>query len=156
MKIEALARALNVTKGGFYWHYADRAALLTDLLDVWERRGVDEVIEQVEADGGDGRGKLLRLFTYTASIPDAMATELAIREWARRDSRVARRLRRIDNRRIQYLRGLFNDFCDDDDEVEARCLLVMVLFIGNPLVAANHPSHTRSDVLRLVGERLLT
>lgn len=155
VKIEALARALKVTKGGFYWHYTDRDALLTEILDAWERRGVDEVIKQVDAAGGDGREKLLRLFTLTASIPNAMATELAIRDWARRDARVARRLRRVDNRRIEYLRGLFGDFCRDDDEVEARCLLVMTLFIGNPLVAADHPRRTRADVLGLIGERLL-
>ena len=28
VRIEPLARALGVTKGGFYWHFADRRALL--------------------------------------------------------------------------------------------------------------------------------
>ena len=38
VRIEALAQALGVTKGGFYWHFDDRRALLEEMLDAWERR----------------------------------------------------------------------------------------------------------------------
>jgi AcrR family transcriptional regulator len=40
---------LRVTKGGFYWHFDDRRALL----DTWGRVSIDEVIERVEGEGGD-------------------------------------------------------------------------------------------------------
>ena len=53
--IEALARVLGVTKGGFYWHFDDRRALLDETLDTWERVSIDEVIERVEGEGGDAR-----------------------------------------------------------------------------------------------------
>jgi AcrR family transcriptional regulator len=33
VRIEPLAQALGVTKGGFYWHFADRGALLDEVLD---------------------------------------------------------------------------------------------------------------------------
>lgn len=49
--------------------------------------------------------------------------ELAIRDWARRDKMVAGRARRVDNRRMDYMRSLFGAFCEDEEEVEARCLL---------------------------------
>src|SRR3954462_3782441 len=42
VRIEALAKDLGVTKGGFYWHFADRRSLLDAMLDVWEREGVDD------------------------------------------------------------------------------------------------------------------
>src|SRR5215216_3999033 len=67
VRIEALARALGVTKGGFYWHFDDRRALLSEVLDAWERRSVDEVIERVEAEGGDARARLRRLFALATS-----------------------------------------------------------------------------------------
>ena len=32
-RIEPLARALGVTRRGFYWHFADRRALLDEMLE---------------------------------------------------------------------------------------------------------------------------
>jgi AcrR family transcriptional regulator len=52
VRIEPLARALGVTKGGFYWHFDDRRALVEEMLDNWERVSIDEVIERVEGQGG--------------------------------------------------------------------------------------------------------
>ena len=65
VRIEPLAQMLGVTKGGFYWHFEDRGALLEEILDTWERVSIDEVIERVERDerdGGDARARLRRLF----------------------------------------------------------------------------------------------
>ena len=59
--------------------------------------------------------------------------DLAVRDWARRDQAVAERLRRVDNRRMEYLRSLFGAFCPDEDDVEARCMLAFSLFDRQPL-----------------------
>jgi AcrR family transcriptional regulator len=156
VRVEALARALGVTKGGFYNHFDDRPALLDEMLDTWERLVIDQVIEQVEAEGGDARARLRRLFALgTSPARDLMKIELAIRDWARRDTAVAKRLLRIDHRRLDYLRSLFRDFCPDDEEVEVRCLLVMSLFIGTPLLAGDHGPRRRAELIKLAQERLL-
>ena len=155
VRIETLAQALGVTKGGFYWHFDGRPALLEEMLDTWERVVVDEVIERVEAKGGDARARLRRLFALAVSSDELMKVELAIRHWARRDKAVAKRLRRIDNRRMDYMRSLFGAFCPDGDDVEARCLLAFSLFIGNHFIAADHGARTRADVGALAVRRLL-
>src|ERR671924_465149 len=72
VRIEPLARALGVTKGGFYWHFEDRRALLDELLYAWERESVDEVIERVDAGGGDARAKLRRLSAIAISIAESL------------------------------------------------------------------------------------
>jgi AcrR family transcriptional regulator len=154
VRIEKLAEALGVTKGGFYWHFDGRDALLDEMLDTWEHVVVDEVIQRVESGGGDARAKVRRLFGIAQSGRDLMKIELAIRDWARREKAVARRLRRVDNRRMDYLRSLFGAFCPDEDEVEVRCLLAMSLFIGNHFIAADHGRRSRRDVLRLALARL--
>src|SRR3954469_21311689 len=77
VRIEALAQALGVTKGGFYWHFGDRRALLEEMLDAWERLAVDEVIERVESEGGDSRAKLRRLFALASSSDELLTLELA-------------------------------------------------------------------------------
>ncbi len=153
VRIEPLARALGVTKGGFYWHFDDRGALLDEMLDRWERVLVDEVIEYVERSRGDARAKLRRLFALASD--DAVSIDLAVRDWARRDPRVAERLRRVDNRRMEYMRSLFGAFCPDDTDVEVRCVLAFSLWIGNHFIAADHGNRSRAQVLRLAARQLL-
>src|SRR5271154_7092483 len=65
VRIEPLARSIGVTRGGFYWHFEDRGALLAEMLDTWERAATDEVIERVERRGGDARAKLRRAGALT-------------------------------------------------------------------------------------------
>jgi AcrR family transcriptional regulator len=154
VRIEPLAQALGVTRGGFYWHFDDRRALLEEILDAWERVSVDEVIERVESEGGDARAKLRRLSALAASSEEPLRIDLAVRDWARREPTVAERLRRVDNRRMDYMRSLFAAFCPDEDEVEARCLVFYSLWIGNHFIAADHDPRSRADVLKLALRRL--
>jgi len=153
VRIEALAASLGVSKGGFYWHFKDRQALLDEMLDTWEKRVVGDVIASVESRPGDSRAKLQQLFELAPSID--FAVELALRDWSRRDRDVAKRLRRIDTRRMDYLRSLFGQFCEDEDDVEARSMLVFSLFIGSYFIAVKHRGKTRSQVVQLATDRLL-
>jgi AcrR family transcriptional regulator len=154
VRIEPLARALGVTRGGFYWHFNDRRALLEEMLDTWERSSTDEVLERVERKGGDARTKLRRAGALTFS-DWLLPIDLAVRDWSRREPAVAERLRRVDNRRMEYLRALFGTFCPDVDDVEARSMLAFSLLIGNHFMAADHGARSRADVLELAVRRLL-
>lgn len=154
VRVEALARALGVTKGGFYWHFDDRQALLDEMLDTWERVAVDEVIERIEGQGGEARARLRRLFSMASTAEGLLRVDLAIRDWARREPAVAARLRRVDNRRMDYMRSLFGAFCADEDDVEARCVLALSLFIGSHFIATDHGTRSRTDALALAMRHL--
>jgi len=147
VRIEPLALALGVTKGGFYWHFSDRQALLGEVLDAWELSNLEAVIERMERDGGDARTRLRRLFALAFSGTEALRTDLAVRDWARRDPAVAERVRRVDNRRMEYLRALFGAIGPAGADVEARCLLALSLWIGNHFLAAEHEGRSRAQVL---------
>ena len=140
VRVEPLARELGATKGSFYWHFDGRAALLAALLDDWEQTVVDDVIAHIDATGGDARDRLRRLFALAG---------------ARRDPAVARRLKRLDNRRLAYLRTLFTALAADDDDAEVRSVLAFALFVGHPLIAADHPGRKRREVLDLALGHLL-
>jgi len=155
VRIEPLAQALSVTRGGFYWYFEDRRALLEEMLDRWEQASIEEVIERVEQGGGDGQARLRRLFALAAESDELLRIDLAVRDWSRRDRSVAERLRRVDNRRMEYLRSQFGEFCKDGEEVEARCMLVSSLWIGNHFIAADHGSRSRAEVMELAVKRLL-
>jgi AcrR family transcriptional regulator len=154
VRIEPLATRLGVTRGGFYWHFASRGAFLGELLDAWERRSTDDVLERVEAEGGEAEERLRRAGRLTFSA-DLTPIDLAVRDWARRDPEVAARLRRVDNRRMAYLRELIAEARPGADDVEARSMLAFSLAIGDHVIAAEHDGARRADVLRQAVERLL-
>lgn len=153
VRVEAIAAALGVSKGGFYWHFKGREALLEEALDAWERAVVEDVIAQVETED-EPRAKFAQLFELARTAD--FGVELAVRDWARRDEAVAARVRRIDNRRMEYLRSLFRQLGLDEEEAEARSLLVFSLFVGSYFIAAEHEGRTRFQVLQLAIDRLLS
>jgi len=154
VRIEVLAQALGVTKGGFYGHFSGRPALLAEMLDTWEQVSIDEVIERAERRGGDVRGRI-RLAGALTFSSDLLPVDLAIRAWARTDPAVAERLRRVDNRRMDYLRLLFRAICRGEEEVEARSTLAFSFAIGHHFMAADHGARTQADVLELAARWLL-
>ena len=155
VRVEALAKRLGVTKGGFYGYFADRDALLEAMLDAWERESTDEVIDRVEREGGDPKTKIQRAGLLTFSSDRLLPIDLAIRDWARRDKAVAERLRRVDSRRMALLREMIGTFCSDADEVEARSLLAFCVAIGEHFLAADHGDRTRAQVLARATDLLL-
>ncbi|URM92333.1 TetR/AcrR family transcriptional regulator [Streptomyces sp. MRC013] len=155
VRVEALAQALGVSKGGFYWYFGDRDTLLHEMLDAWEEEVTVEVVERVEGGGGDARDRLRRLTDVIPELTTGVRTDLAVRDWARRDETVAERLRRVDTRRMDYLRALFSEFCPDAEEAEARSMIAFSVWLGSHLIAAEHPGRDREEVARLVSDRLL-
>ncbi|SEH77671.1 DNA-binding transcriptional regulator, AcrR family [Mycolicibacterium rutilum] len=154
VRVDLLAKSLGVTRGGFYWHFANRQAFLDALLQEWEQRCTDDVLERVESEGGDAKAKVRKAGALTFS-KRLLPIDLAVRDWARRDSGVASRLRRVDNRRMDYLRGLIGTYVDDADEVEARAMLAFSLAIGHHFIAAGHRGRSRRQVLENATQRLL-
>lgn len=157
VRVDVLAKQLGVTRGGFYWHFDDRGALLAAVLDRWEQVSVDTVMADVddEAHADDPRLRVRRLAGLAAERQSLLDLDLAVRDWARRDPAVAARLRRVDDRRMAYLRELFTGFVDDPEDVEARCLVIFSLWVADRFVAAGHDGRTRAAVVRAVLERLL-
>src|ERR1700680_2239862 len=82
VRIEPLAQVLGVTRGGFYWHFNDRSALLEEMLDRWERATTEEVMERLEREGGDASAKLRRLLALTSS--SVLVNDPPVRRWGLR------------------------------------------------------------------------
>lgn len=155
VRVEVLAKELGVSKGGFYWHFDDRQALIEETLDSWEKSITEDVIATVDSGSDEPRAKLRRLFELAPSAKLLFSVELALRDWSRRDRKVANRIKRVDDRRMAYLRSLFAGFLEDEDDVEARALLAYSLFVGAYFVRAKPVKGSRAEVVQLAFDRLL-
>lgn len=153
VRVEPLARALGVTKGSFYWHFADRGELLRALVDAWAHVGTEQIISSVNAHRGDAPSRLRQLWQLSTSGP--LNNELALRDWARREPWVAEQIDRVDGRRLGFLRELFRELGHTGAELEGRCLLMYSLLIGDYFIAAKHGRFSRGRVLEAALEALL-
>lgn len=154
VRVDVLAKALGVTRGGFYGYFAGRAALLAEMLDAWEREATDDVLDRIEQEDGEiaDKAQLAGRLTFSDRL---LPIDLAVRDWARRDHDVAERLRRVDNKRMQLLREAIGTVCADPREVEARALLAFCGAIGSHFLAADHPGQTRAEVIARAGDIIL-
>jgi AcrR family transcriptional regulator len=102
---EKIARDLHVTKGSFYWHFRNREDLLEALLHEWETE-LEEVMAQLgpEAEHGGLRALLDRVAQRVRrSERGEVPSDAAIFTWASVSPKVARRVNRAEQARIDLL-----------------------------------------------------
>lgn len=107
VRVELLARDLGVSKGSFYWHFKDRDDLLAKLLGQWEREETDWLDAPVA--GIHSAASRWARFVNRCSAQDRLRLEAAIRSWARKDPRVAARVKAIESRRTAYLAEILRE-----------------------------------------------
>jgi AcrR family transcriptional regulator len=107
VRVLTIADSLGVTRGSFYWHFADHAELVAALLSRWLAREIElDLTFQADATD-DAQADLERLLEAALSHVGVglknMLFELSVRSLARRDPAVAVMLVHLDQRRL----GLF-------------------------------------------------
>ena len=144
IRVEPLAKALGVTKGSFYWHFADRPALLAAMLTAWEERATDAVIREVDNASGAPLERLTRLFRLTASADGRL--ERAIRHWAAQDDAARAAQSRVDERRIAYVAALFEALGFSAEDARTRAQLAYLSLIGHYAMKAGPDKSTALSV----------
>jgi len=98
--VEVLARDLGVSKGSFYWHFRDRADLLDKMLEQWEA-SESGWLEEREARSSTATrwAKLIE----RSSDPARIRTEVAVRDWARGDEKVAVKVAIVERKRANLI-----------------------------------------------------
>lgn len=154
IRAERLARTLGVSKGSFYWHFADVPALHAAMLAHWEAFATEQIIADTDAVGGDGQARLTRLIEIvTSDLSDpygGLATEAAIRDWARYDPQVAPCLFRVDARRLGFVAGLFRDAGLDQPKAARAARLYYTALIGAEHLNLSPRLDLRADLLHLL------
>ncbi|MEU9211752.1 TetR/AcrR family transcriptional regulator [Streptomyces sp. NPDC048415] len=136
--VEPLAARLGTTKGSFYWHFANREALIEAALARWAEADTEEIIAAVESEP-DPEKRLRRLFTEVTKPATVDPLELSL--LASTDHpRVAAALRQVTERRIDYLTGLFVELGLAEDVARRRALMAYSFYLGHTQLGHAAPS----------------
>gem|GEM_PF-3996731 len=130
VRVEVLAKELNVTKGSFYSRFHDRNDLLSSVLLEWRRSTVTSIAEQIVGRSGSGREKLQKLWRICLSgrFDNPGGTiEAALEQWGRRDPAVAQLLAATDLERIGFITSLYREDGVDEPDVMGRAFYQTVL-----------------------------
>ena len=124
VSIIKLAKKLNITRGSFYYHFKDRDDLLDSILEYWRnewtlrlKKEIDELCVLPE----------IRILTLIRLIrlSDANFYENAFRAWALHDPKARLVIKTIDDIRLNFVQGLFEEagFVGIDAENRAQLLI---------------------------------
>ena len=145
VKVEILARELEVTKGSFYWHFKNRDELLHAVVDWWRDNQIG-FIDSLDISHIRNAPNLIRsVIDYTDHTDDSHH-DVAMREFARFHDYAASAVAEIDQRRIDYLKVLFVAAGFDDAEALLRAQSMYFYQVGEYTTSLNLPKDLRDEL----------
>lgn len=134
--VEPLAASLGVTKGSFYWHFADRADLVRALLERWESEGTLGIITRLD-ELADPAERLRRLFAISLDDVAHLRAEASLSAAATAgDAVVLPVVQRVMRRRLAYLTSLYEALGVEPDEAARMGLVAYSAYLGAVALAA--------------------
>ena len=157
VRVEVLAKNLGVTKGGFYRRFRDRAALLEGMLQSWSAGRIAAIEQQTSLDGASARDRLralIRLYSERMNT-QAMAVELAIRQWARSDAAAAHAVASVDAARLNNVGQLYRATGLSPEAADAQAFLFYCFIFGQSLLFLERGPRKRAQLIAKSAEKLL-
>jgi AcrR family transcriptional regulator len=159
VRVDVIAKKLQVTRGSFYWHFRDRDDLLSRVLDTWRNAATEQIIERFDRKRGEPRElikELLSLPFRGQAAHRAARVELAIRDWARRDPMARHAVDDVDSRRISYIAQCFSALGFDLLEARSRAFLLYAYEVAESLLFNQGTASQKTERSTLAERLLLT
>ena len=143
VKIQPLAKQLNLSRTSFYWFFEDREAMLTALIDGWEGRTTDPLVRATQEYAESQAEAMLNVLAcFLSGIFDSKL-EFAVRSWALQDDNVGARVAAADEKRLSALREMLTRWGHDEAQADVRARTIYLTQIGYISMRAREEVETR-------------
>jgi AcrR family transcriptional regulator len=142
LKADTLAKALGVSRGSFYWHFADVDAFQAAILQRWREIALERIVSEIDRLSDDRLKTLIRrAFAARTSL------EIAVRAWATAEPKAREAVDAVDAERVRYLRKLLIDAGIDATAATARARILNWAYLGYALSPGRPDEHALQQVV---------
>ena len=162
LKVGPMSTKLEVSRGSFYWHFRDVADFRLQILQSWQERSTDQVIQDIEAEAEPDRLKRLLKRAFSVgrrSSPaenDDWSAERAIRSWAEEDASVAATVASVDASRVAYIQQLLVAAGLDPRRALPRATFLYWAYLGRSFVQDSRHSSIPGSALSEIADLFFT
>lgn len=143
LKADRLARELGVSRGSFYWHFADVDAFHAAVLEGWKTVAYENIVAGLKRIDGD------RLATLIAgALKSDARLEKAVRAWAAHDATARAMVKAVDARRIGYIEEEIEGLGHKRGTAQARARVIYWSWLGSFLAGEPPSKGLLEDVAR--------
>lgn len=155
IKVQPLATQMQTTTGSFYWHFKNRDELLNALLGDWEERATSAFLRACQNAEQTPPAQLEAVAAvWIAEDAFDPSYDAAVRDWARNSKSVERRVRRVDEQRIELLKQIFCSFGFDETRAFIRARIAYFHQVGYYTLRIAEPVEQRQRFMPLYNEVL--
>ena len=144
LKAAPLAKAMGVSRGSFYWHFADIAAFHAAILKHWREVAAEQIIAGLEAAARDGKPAVAVGARGVRQQADAGEGGPQL---GRVDPRARAAVQAIDRRRIGYIEHMLRQAGLPADTAFARAQILYWAYLGFALSDQPLPSAKQQAVI---------
>lgn len=129
LKADVLAKRLGVSRGSFYWHFADIDAFHDALAAAWRDVAVEQVIRMLEQ--AAPRMRMRRLLGVALGADPSL--EIGMRAWAASSPRAQEAVTAVDARRLAYMERMLTAVGVAPEASGVRARVIYWAYLGSVL-----------------------
>ena len=153
VKVQVMARDLNVSRSSFYWFFTDTADLHRQMLNAWVEKNTAPIIAHAKSPQPDINRAILHVFEcWVTRVNFDPMLDVAVRLWARRSAEVQAVVLDADQKRLTALQEMFMHHDYPADEALVRARVLYFTQIGQYTLQIEEDMDTRMSRARLFAE----